>query len=110
MQNPKLIRRIADLIDGEHFVYIYLKSREAIEEFRRRAWNEWIRFGDGAEVRDRKTDPIMRLNNDKTVCYVGYAGIRALRGSNDPKILRVDFERYINGERKYIIPVKRAGK
>ncbi len=104
MKETGTIRRIRDLIDGRHRVYLFFAGQDAKEDFRRRARNEWIRFCDGREVSDRETAQIMRLLDDGTVCYVGLAGFRAFYVGEDRDILRVDYEKYAAGCADPVIP------
>ena len=102
MNETGIIRRIADLIDHEHRVYLYFASPDAMEEFQRRAKSERIRFGDSIEADERKLAPIMRLLDDRTICYAGFAGTVAYH-SRQADILRVDFEKYAAGCTDYRI-------
>ena len=95
-------RRVADLIDHEHRVYLHFASPNGIEEFQRRAGNEGICFADGAEAGERKLAPIMRLLDDQTICYVGFVGTMAYH-SRQADIRRVDFEKYASGCGNYLL-------
>ena len=98
-------RRIRDLIDGKHSIYLYLATEDAMKQFRRQAKNEWIRFGDGALATRRKPKQIMRLLDDGTVCFVGFAGVMRFYHSDEPHVLRIDYERYMLGHDDYIVDV-----
>lgn len=101
MNSQSSNRRIRDLIDGKHSIYLYLATEDAMKQFRRQAKNEWIRFGDGAPASRRKPKQIMRLLDDGTVCYVGFAGAMRFYHSDEPTVLRVDFEKYMAGDGDY---------
>jgi len=95
-------RRIADLVDREHRIYLSFPSPDGMEEFQRRARSEGIRFGDGREADERKLAPVMRLLDDGTICYVGFAGTMAFH-SRQADILRVDMETYMAGGANYVL-------
>ena len=103
MKNLSPTRRLRDLIDGEHCVYLYLASEAAEKDFQRRAESERIRFADGVSAAERQPRPIMRLQDDGTLCYVGFAGAMRFRHDSDPGVLCVDYEKYIRGDDDYLI-------
>ena len=105
MNNRHPNRRLLDLIDGEHCVYLYLASDAVKEDFQRRAESEGICFGDGAPAASRQPGQIMRLLNDGTVCFVGFAGTMRFHYADDPAVLRIDYARFVLGEDDYVIPL-----
>jgi len=96
-------RRLRDLIDGEHCIYLYLASEAAKEDFQRCADSEQLRFDNGASAANRQVDSIMRLQDDGTVCYVGFAGTMHFHHASDPAMRRIDYEKYMLGRNDYII-------
>ena len=99
-ENP---RRLRDLIDGEHCIYLYLASEAAKKDFQRCADREQLRFGNGASASIRRVNSIMRLQNDGTVCYVGFAGTMRFYHASDPDMRRIDYEKYMLGRSDYIM-------
>ena len=102
MDETKTTRPIHWLIDHEHRIYLYFPSRDVIAEFQRRAVREGIRFGDGAAADARELRPVMRLLDDGTICYVGFAGMMAYH-SRQADVLRVDVEKYLAGREDCIL-------
>lgn len=96
-------RRLRDLIDGDHCIYLYFASEEAQRHFALRADRENIRFRDGVPAAGRRVAPIMRLQNDGTVCYVGLAGTMRFRYDGSPDVLRVDYGKFIHGHGDYLM-------
>lgn len=103
MKSQTYTRRIRDLIDGEHSIYLFLATRDAMQHFQRQAKKEWINYGDGVHATKRKSRQIMRLLNDGTICFVGYTGIMRYYHSTEDNVLRIDYEKYIIGEDNYFI-------
>ena len=96
-------RRLRDLIDGKHSVYLFFATRDDMRSFQTQAKNEWITFGDGASAARRKPAQIMRLMNDGTICFVGYAGTMRYYYSSEESILRIDYGKYMGGSPDYVI-------
>lgn len=68
---------------------------------------EGFRYGDGTGLNERKCEDITALNKDKTINFVGYVGHITFGSSTDfvgdDRLLRVDYQKYINGARDYIV-------
>ena len=96
------MRTIKELFGKEEKVYIVLKDKATQFRFQSDAEKEGITFGDGAKPTDRTIDDIMALNADGTICFLGWAG-RMCYHNRKEGILRVDYEKYINGESSYVI-------
>ena len=66
------------------------------------AEREGITYGDNVNPTERKVDDIMALQPNGTICFLGWAG-RMCYHYNKENVLRIDYERYIDGEENYII-------
>lgn len=95
------IRRIADLFGRRDKIYIYLANKEVGNRFLSDAEKEGFRFGDGISPTEREPDDVMAIHKDRTICYLGWAGHQFFY-QQKCKIPRIDYERYINGERRCI--------
>lgn len=100
------MRNVAGLVRRGKRVYVYLKSKELCRRFYRDAEAEGFRFGDGISPTKKDTDNIIRLYDDWTMSYVGMWGHMAFVGIKYQKTkdtIRIDYARYIAGERHYIM-------
>ena len=96
------MRTIKELVGKEEKVYIVLKDKATQFRFQSDAEKEGIIFGDGTMPTNRPIDDIMALKPDSTICFLGWAG-RMCYHNRRERILRVDYEKYINGESNYVI-------
>lgn len=102
MENKRTIRELAKQ-DGK--VYVYLANDEIGNQFMQQAENEGFTFGDGVKPTARGYAEIMAVNHNITINFVGANG-RIAFGSGVKKIgdenfIRVDFEKYIAGNKDY---------
>ena len=95
------IRRIADLFGRKDKIYIYLANRDIGNQFLKVAEKEGFHFGDGINPTEREPDEVMAIHTDRTICYLGWVG-HLFFYQKKCKIPRIDYERYVNGERQYI--------
>ena len=100
-------RTIKNLAEMDGRVYLYFSSKETKRRFMRQAANEGVTFQDGVCVMARPNDNIMALNHDMTVNFIGFAGNMAFRHPEavvgDERLIRVDFQKYMDGENEYIL-------
>ena len=99
-------RTITELSKKNGRVYVYLANVAIGEKFLQQAEDEGFTFADGAKPTERCYAEIMAVNRDITINFVGMNG-RIAFGSgaetvNGQKLLRVDFEKYANGESDYL--------
>lgn len=95
------IRRIADLFGRKDKIYIYLANRDIGNQFLKDAEKEGFHFGDEISPTEREPDEVMAIHTDRTICYLGCVG-HLFFYQKKCKIPRIDYERYINGERRYM--------
>ena len=96
------MRTIKQLIEQDKKVYILLQSKAIQLRFMSDATREGITFGDGKEATERIVDNIMVLNNDGTICFLGYAG-RLKYHYNKNQVVCINYEKYIQGDLDYYI-------
>ena len=104
----KYNRTIKALTDLQGRVYLYLPDSVVREQFEADAMAEGITYKDGVPLTERSLDPIMALNEDMTVNFVGMAGRMHFYQPSAPEkrpkpLLRVDYARYAAGSEDYII-------
>ena len=96
------MRTIKKLINTEKKVYILLKNKAIQYRFMSDAEREGITYGDNVKPTERKVGGIMALQPNGTICFLGWAG-RMCYHYNKENVLRIDYERYIDGAENYII-------
>ena len=95
------MRTIRELINKEKKVYIVLHTKAMQYRFMSDAEREGITFGDGVKATERMANDIMALLPDGHICFVGWVGRMCYKqGGNS--ILRIDYEKYIDGSPDYI--------
>ena len=100
------MRTIAELLNLDGRVYVYLSSKNVAKIFLQNAESEGFRFGDGKKPTKRKWDDIYALNKDFALNFVGYIGHIAFHHPevpNDCNLIRVDYAAYLSGAENYII-------
>lgn len=96
------MRTIKELINGEKKVYIFLRTKAIRYRFMSDAEREGITYEDKVRPTERLVDDIMALNPDGTICFIGFVGRICYHAGGDT-VIRVDYERYIDGQEKYIV-------
>jgi len=96
------MRTIKELISNEKKVYILLNSKAIQFRFMSDAEREGITYGDNVKPTERAVDDIMALRPDGTICFLGWAG-RMCYHYNPNNILRIDYEKYIDGSDDYLV-------
>lgn len=99
-------RTLKELVKKNGRVYVYLKDSETGNQFMQQAESEGFTFTDGTKPIKRCYAEIMAVNRDITINFVGMNG-RIAFGSGakmvgNEELIRVDYKKYISGDRKYI--------
>ena len=101
------MRTIANLLNLDGRVYVYVPSKNIRRLFLKNAQDEGFRFGDGVKpTRRRAYDDIYALNKDFTLNFVGSIGHFAFHHPNffdNDKLIRIDYSAYLSGAENYII-------
>ena len=101
------MRTIAELLNLDGRVYVYVPSKNIRRLFLKNAEEEGFRFADGVKpTRRRAYDDIYALNKDFTINYVSYIGHIAFHHPevpNDYNLIRVDYAAYLSGAENYIM-------
>ena len=97
------VRTIQNLVKGhKKRVYLYLADKETAKKFVADATAEGYTFPDGVKISERKANDFYVLNPDKTVNFINSIGRVAFQ-CNAQQIIRVDYQKYINGEENYYV-------
>lgn len=101
------MRTIKNLVNHnkDNRVYVYLANNELGNKFMHQAEEEGFVFEDGELPTSRRYSEIMAANENETINFVGANG-RIAFGSGvkkigDKTLVRVDYEKYVNGEDDY---------
>lgn len=101
------MRTIAELLNLDGRVYVYVPSKNIRRLFLKNAQEEGFMFADGVKpTRRRAYDDIYALNKDFTLNFVGYNGHIAFHHPevpNDYNLIKVDYAAYLSGAENYII-------
>lgn len=97
------MRTIKNLITPDKKVYILLKDKATQYRFMSDAEREGITYGDGVKPTERPVDEIMALQPDGTICFLGWAGRVCYHYARQNNIIRIDYDKFINGNDNYII-------
>lgn len=99
------MRTIQSLAKMNGRVYVRLNGEKIGNEFMAQAEKEGFTFKDGAKPTSRACAGIMSLNSDNTINFVGLNGAIAFGSGaetiGDEKLIRIDYEKYMNGEEDY---------
>lgn len=101
------MRTIEELAKMNGHVYVRLNGKENVDKFMKQAEEEGFTFADGRKPTSREGAEIMAVNRDNTINFVGVAGAIAFGSGakkiGDEDLIRVDFEKYMNGEEDFSV-------
>ena len=101
------MRTIAELLNLDGRVYVYVPSRNIRRLFLKNAQKEGISFADGVKPTKRRAyDDIYALNKDFTLNFVGYIGHITFHQPSyfdNDKLIRIDYCSSLSGAENYII-------
>ena len=102
--STRTIKNISGM-DGR--AYVYLSNDEIGNKFMQMAEDEGFTFGDGVKPTERQYAEVMAVNHNSTINYVGVNGRMAfgsgVKTIGDEVLIRIDFEKYLNGDESYLI-------
>lgn len=93
-------RTLTALACGEKRVYIFIANRELWKIFLKQAKKEGFALPAG-KLRRPAYDSVIALNSDMSFNYVGYIGHIWFRADANGRLRKVDFAKYINGEKNF---------
>ncbi len=96
------MRTITNLIKPKIHVYVYFKSQDLCRHFLKQAESEGFTGGVSGKPTTMAASDILAVLPENKLCYLGYIGRMAYQ-TNADNVLRVDYEKYIKGEKEYLI-------
>ena len=109
------MRTVGELLLNNGRIYVWFSSRDLCRQFLEQAEREGFRFGDGARPTKRDLDEFLAISPDWTLNYIGGMGRLAFWsskyvgvGRDRQKIIRINYEKYIEGSDDYFISLKSA--
>lgn len=106
MKTENNTRRLDELRNGvKNKIYIYLGNEKIGKQFLKNAENEGYRFGK-IKPTDNDWDNIISLKKNKQLSFVGFVGHIEFQCGGNGDLLRVDYEKYINGNHNFLFENK----
>lgn len=100
-------RTIKNISEMEGRAYVYLANDEIGNKFMQMAEDEGFTFGDGVKPTERQYAEVMAVNYNATINYVGTNGRMAFGSGaktiGDEVLIRIDFEKYIDGNSDFYL-------
>ena len=111
-------RPISELFKHEGTLYIHCASPAVKAMLARDLTEQGFRFRDGASPEQREIDPLMRIHRDYTIGFCGFAcqvqynigqpdQLECCRKNSERGAMRVDYARFISGDKKYVLRRKK---
>lgn len=102
--NGRTLDALRNGIKGK--IYIYLDNEKIGKQFLQDAEDEGYKFGK-IKPTDNSWSNIIALGKHKHISYVGFVGHVAFQcGGNNKDLTRVDYEKYVNGDRNFLFKNK----
>lgn len=95
------MRTITNLINHEKHVYVILATKELCRQFLIQAEWEGFTVGENGKPTEIEYADVLAVLPDKKLCHLGFVSRMALH-SNHKNVVRVDYEKYINGDKHFI--------
>ncbi len=96
------MRTITNLTNAKKHIYVKLGSKELCRQFMLQAEWEGFTVGDSGKPTDIEWTDIIAVYPNKKLCRLGRAG-HMLYHAKHKNVVRVDYEKYINGHKRYLI-------
>ncbi len=95
------MRTITNLIEKEKHVYVKFNNEELCRQFMLQAEWEGFTIGKEGKPTDIELTQVIKVKPQKKLSHlVGFSG-HMLYHSKQKNVVRIDYERYINGLKKY---------
>ena len=94
------MRTFTNLITPGTYVYVHFKDKDLCRQFLQQAEWEGFTIGEGGKPTDIELTEVLAILPEKKLCHLGWASHMAYH-ANPKNMTRVEYEKYINGERKY---------
>ncbi len=96
------MRTIKNLINPEKHIYVLFNNKDLCRQFLEQAEWEGFTIGDNGKPTDIEPTDVIAVQPNNKLCHLGFVSRMALR-SKQKNIVRIDYEKYINGDRKYLV-------
>lgn len=95
------MRTITNLMDPKKHIYVLFNSQALCRQFLAQAEWEGFTIGEKKPTEIGWTD-VLAVLPGKKLCHLGFVSRMALH-SSQKSIVRIDYEKYINGAKKYTV-------
>ncbi len=96
------MRTITNLIKPGFHVYVLFDNHSLCRQFLIQAEWEGFSIGDKQKPTEIEETDVLAVLPDRKLCHLGFASRMALHSSQN-NIIRIDYEKYINGEQNYLV-------
>ncbi len=96
------MRTVTNLITPSKHVYVKFNSPALCRQFLLQAEWEGFTAGNGEKPTDIENTDILAVADGKRLCRIGWAG-RMLYQADTENVIRVDYEKYINGYKRFLV-------
>ncbi len=96
------MRTITNLITPGKHVYVRFNTKELCRQFLQQAEWEGFTIGEDGKPTDIELTDVLAVQPEKKLCHLGWASHMAYH-ANPKNVIRIDYEKYINGEKKYFV-------
>ena len=97
----RTINMLVEILPGDE-IWMYLKDREICRRFYEDAEAEGFMFGD-IKPTDSPADDIIVVHSDHTLGHPGFAGHMGFYQAFTNEWIRVDYAKYITGDKDFYI-------
>ncbi len=96
------MRTITNLINPGIHVYVHFNTNNLCRQFLQQAEWEGFTIGENGKPTDIELTSVLAIQPGKRLCHLGWASHMAYH-SKAKNVIRVDYEKYINGEKRYFL-------
>ncbi len=96
------MRTIKNLINPKKHIYVLFNNKDLCRQFLEQAEWEGFTIGENGKPTDIELTDVLAVQPGNKLCHLGFVSRMALR-SNQKNIDRIDYEKYINGHRNYLV-------
>ena len=97
------MRKLTELTNRFHRVWLYVEGEEFRQDFFRRAVNEGFKYINGSEISSKDYGILFSLHENLTIGHLSMFIWCLTFNLNQPDLpVRIDYKKYINGDEDYI--------
>ncbi len=102
------MRTITNLIKPKMHVYVKFNNGALCRQFMQQAEWEGFTVGEDGKPTDIEWTDIIAVQSGKKLCHLGWASHMAYH-MKPKNVMRIDYEKYINGCKRYLVDNKKNG-